>query len=103
MTKAEIKKFFKNFKYLDHKFAIGFYFDGTAVIHKSATLKDVDTGKRKVFEDRREIQYEKFNEFELLNYMRNWLMNLIIHENDERIMYKGKKVFDPHKAWSHLW
>jgi hypothetical protein len=102
MTKANLEKFFKDFKYLKHKFKVEFFKPGRAFITGSAVLIDVDTGKKQKFTDSREIGYTDFNEFELLNYMRNWMMNLAIHENDERIMYKGKKVFNPHKVWSHI-
>ena len=102
MTKRELVKFFKNFKYQKHKFDLQFKDKSRAIIHGSAFLTDVETGRKRKFEDFREIAFSDFNEFELLNYMRNWLINLAIHENDEKIVYRGKRVFDPHKVWSHI-
>jgi hypothetical protein len=102
MTKAQFNKFFKNFKYLEHEFEIRFLPHGFAMIDCNSNIICVDTGDKAKFHDHRKLGYVEFNEFELLNYMRNWMMNLAIHENDERIMYKGKKIFNPHKVWSHI-
>lgn len=101
MTKKSLAKFIKNFKYSDHRFNVQFQNDD-AIITKSADLKCATTKKMKTFMDHRKLAYSDFNEFELLNYMRNWMINLAIHENDELIRYKGKRVFNPHKVWSHI-
>ena len=102
MTKKEFTKFFKDFKYREHKFTVIILEEGKSKIKCASRLVDIDTGKKRDFEDHRMLAHKDFNEFELLNYMRNWMMNLAIHENDERIMYKGKKIFNPHKVWSHI-
>jgi hypothetical protein len=102
MTRQEVRKFLIDFKYDKHEFKVRFLPNGIARITGTAWLKCADTGKKVQFSDSRDMNYASFSEFELLNYMRNWLLNMAIHENDEKIRYKGKKLYDPHKVWSHL-
>jgi hypothetical protein len=103
MTGKELRTFFKRFKYMKNKFSVQFKANGMARITASAFLIDVTTGKRKLFTDQRTLAYKDFSEFELLNYMRNWILNVSMHEVDEKILFDGKRIFDPHKVWNHLW
>lgn len=103
MTQKELKEFVKNFKYLNRKFKVRIVGANHARISATAMLKNVDTGKMSEFGDYRDIQYRDVDEFQLLTIMRNWLMILTLHELDEHIQYKGKKVFDPHKTLNYLY
>lgn len=103
MTQKEMKAFLADFKYLNRKFTVRFVAGNHARITARATLLDVDTGKNGEFSDFRDVQYKDVDEFQLLTIMRNWLMILSLHELDEHIQYKGKKVFDPHKTLNYLY
>lgn len=102
MTKRELQKFLKDFKYLNRQFTVKFN-KNDATIEAQAVLKDVDTGKDEVFGDYRTVDYRNCNEFQMLVIMRNWMMILALHELDEHIQYQGQKVFDPHKTKNYLY
>jgi len=102
VTKEALEQFLKDFKYLNRNYRVSF--DGEkATIYASAILQDVDTGEDTTFGDYRVVKYQEVDEFQLLVIMRNWMMILALHELDEHIQYKGKKVFDPHKTLNYLY
>ncbi len=103
MTKQEFLQFIEDFKYLNRKFSVKWMTFHIARIEAKAILKDVDTGEDKEFGDYREVEYQNVDEFHMLIIMRNWMTILALHELDEHIQYKGKKVFDPHKTKNYLW
>jgi hypothetical protein len=61
-------------------------------------LPDRDNGELAKVVHRNELRPEfAYNEDMILQLVRGFLVSVVVHEVDESIIYKGCRVFDPHK------
>lgn len=98
MNRQQVRQFFKNYKYADVEYTCKFLKDGEVEVFASGSLVDSYTGVKITLMASEVFNYRNADEISLLNAMRDWVHVTALHDADERIVYKGKRVFNPHQV-----